>query len=135
MRILIPVDGSEPSLETLDWAIRTLDKTTSSFVLVSVIDEPMIAEYRIEDAMEVLDKARRKLEAGNARVEKAEYIMGDPVDRICQVARDENVDQILVGSHGRSGVSRAFMGSVSEGLLKHCDRPVMIFRESRKVFG
>ena len=130
MKVLLPVDGSENSRETLAWASTQLCKDVE-FYLLTVISEPMVAEYKVEDAKHVLDEARAALEASGCRVEKSEYITGDPVKSICKAADDFGVDQVLMGSHGRSGLARMLLGSVSEGVLEHCSKPVIINRRKQ----
>lgn len=128
MKVLLPVDGSEFSQATLDWAVRFLDKETE-YYLLTVISDTMVAEYKLEDATQVLDGAKAYLEKQGGRVVKSEYLTGDPVKRICQAADDLEVDQVLVGSHGRSGIAKVLLGSVSEGVLAHCRKPVFIYRQ------
>lgn len=128
MKVLIPVDGSESAQAMLEWASRMLNKSDASIYLLTVISDAMTAEYKLEEALQVLDAAKSQMEAQGATVAKSEYMTGDPVERICQYADDENVDQILLGSHGRSGLAKVLLGSVSEGVLERCGRPVFIYR-------
>lgn len=128
MRVLIAVDGSQSSQQTLEWAASVLNHQSNSYCLLTVISEPMIAEYKLEDALKALEEAKAYLERQGCRVEKAEYMTGDPVQRICQYADDEAMDQVLVGSHGRSGLGKVLLGSVSEGVLEQCQKPVFIYR-------
>jgi len=55
-----------------------------------------------------------------------------PDRALCEVAKDENADLIIVGSHGRSGFSRAVLGSVAEKIVRHAPCPVLVVRERRK---
>lgn len=50
---------------------------------------------------------------------------------ICQVAKDNDVDTVYVGSRGLTPEQRFFLGSVSVGCLEYCDRNVMIVKEKR----
>jgi len=52
---------------------------------------------------------------------------GDPVGEILKSAKEYNVDLILIGARGRS-IRKILLGSISEGIVKHTDRPVMIFK-------
>ncbi len=128
MRILLPVDGSECAKSTLEWACKTLDKANTQYVLLSVVTDPMIAEYEIEDAIRILKEGRNYLESNGCRVEKAEYVVGDPVESICKYAVEQDVDQILIGSHGRSGLPKLLLGSVSTGVLERSQVPVFVYR-------
>lgn len=64
---------------------------------------------------------------------KCVTIDGQPVDAITSYAVRNACDLIVMGSHGRSGLSRALLGSVAEGVLRHANIPVMIIRWSGRV--
>lgn len=51
---------------------------------------------------------------------------------LCEIAEDEGVDLVILGSHGRSGLSRAFLGSVAEKVVRHAPCPVLVVRERRQ---
>ncbi len=53
---------------------------------------------------------------------------GDPAKEIVQVANDNQVDLVVMGTHGRTGLSRVLMGSVAEQVLRHCSCPVITLR-------
>ncbi len=52
----------------------------------------------------------------------------DPLKAICQAAERFDADLICLGSHGRSGVTEAILGSVAHGLMKHSRRPLLVIR-------
>ena len=56
---------------------------------------------------------------------------GDVVQSIIKTAEKENIDLIAMASHGRSGLSRTFYGSVSAGVLQKIDRPILMIRSRR----
>ena len=132
MKILIPLDGSDISQHTVDWVCRTFEPKTHTFYLLVVLAEPMIAEYKLEDAMETLNKTKAQLEGCGLSVAKAEYLTGEPVHRICQYADEEAIEQIFMGSHGRTGIIKALLGSVSQGVMEHSKQPVSIYRHHVK---
>jgi nucleotide-binding universal stress UspA family protein len=51
---------------------------------------------------------------------------GEPVDAILGRASGDDVDMIVMGTHGRTGLSRLFVGSVAEGVLRRASRPVVV---------
>jgi nucleotide-binding universal stress UspA family protein len=53
---------------------------------------------------------------------------GDPGESIVEAARAEHADLIVVGSHGRGGVGRFLIGSVSDHVVRHAPCPVMVVR-------
>jgi nucleotide-binding universal stress UspA family protein len=56
---------------------------------------------------------------------------GDPADVICRTAERLGSDVIVVGSHGRTGLGRLFLGSVSEHVVRHAPCPVLVVRHPR----
>lgn len=56
-------------------------------------------------------------------------LMGDPADALVQFAKDENADLIVMGTHGRSGLSRMIMGSVAEAVVRRATCPVLTFKQ------
>jgi nucleotide-binding universal stress UspA family protein len=59
---------------------------------------------------------------------KVRVVNGPVVDAIIAAAESENVDLIAIASHGRSGLSRVFYGSVAAGILNRADRPLLLIR-------
>ena len=64
----------------------------------------------------------------NAHVERVVEV-GDAAPAICRVAERLGVDAIVVGSHGRTGLARIFLGSVSEHVVRHAPCPVLVVRD------
>lgn len=56
--------------------------------------------------------------------------LGEPASTICRVAGELNVDAIVVGSHGRSGLSRLVLGSTSEHVVRAAPCPVLVVRDA-----
>ena len=61
--------------------------------------------------------------------------IGDAATTICDVAAELGVDVIVVGSHGRKGISRLFLGSTSEHVVRHAPCPVLVVREQNSRVG
>ena len=59
-------------------------------------------------------------------------VMGDPASEIVRIARDEQTDMIVMGSHGRRGLNRLLLGSVAETVLRHAPCPVLIYRGDQR---
>lgn len=131
MKIVLPIDGSDCSMRTLKWATEIFEPRTTEFLLLMVIppDSDLNAmEYDIADASAILKQACYMLEGKGYLVKRGQYAIGEPVDCICQLAEEENVDLVAIGSHGRTGLSKLLLGSVSIAVLERCKRPVAIFR-------
>jgi nucleotide-binding universal stress UspA family protein len=63
----------------------------------------------------------------NVQVETV-IVTNTPVEAILGLAKEENVDWIVTGTHGHSGVKRFVLGSVTESVLRQADRPVLTIR-------
>lgn len=137
-KILLPLDGSEAALETLKWVSNTYTKDTTDYYLLYVIhilQELPMADVEVEDALKALDVARGQLEKTGCRVAKSEYIVSgeDTAKVIGRCADDLGVDQVVIGSHGRTGLAKLLLGSVSSGVLEHCKKPVLVYRNKARV--
>lgn len=132
MKVLLPVDGSEPSKNTVNWATTLFHTESTQFYLLVVIPkaapELPVEEYEVEDAVKLLKTNQELLQNRGFTVLKAEYIIGDPADAICKYASDEAVDQIVIGSHGRTGIGKLLFGSVSSAVFEHAKQPVFVYK-------
>ncbi|WP_136717184.1 universal stress protein [Halorientalis salina] len=139
-RILVPLDGSVQSWEAFEFAIDEFPD--GEFVVLHVIN-PADAGYsaqasipsfseewyeRAEDEAERLfEKARdRATERGVAVSE--DTVVGKPSRVIVEYAEEHDIDQIVMGSHGRSGVTRILLGSVAETVVRGSSVPVTVAR-------
>ncbi len=147
MHVLIATDGSDVSISAAGRGCALLG-AIEKVTLLSVITEGdpgddaggiegsvlSSAEQQAEWESE-LAEARKELAttaAPLAGVEVEEVVeVGDAADVICRVAERFGVDVIVVGSHGRSGLGRLFLGSVSEHVVRHAPCPVLVVREPR----
>jgi nucleotide-binding universal stress UspA family protein len=140
-RILVPVDGSEHATTAVEYVVETFPDTT--IVLLHVINpaeagygaEAVLStipedwyEKRHEDATELLDKLAA--ESRTAGVEEIEQVTetGRPTQVIVDYATDHEIDQIVMGSHGRSGIERILLGSVAETVMRRATVPVTVVR-------
>jgi len=138
--ILVPIDGSEQSKTALDFALEEF--ADDAITVLNVID-PIDAGYNAPVGMpggseEWYENAREQSESlfEGAQETADEYgvtlntatEMGRPATVIVEYADEEDVDQILMGSHGRSGVSRILLGSVAETVVRRATVPVTVVR-------
>jgi len=79
----------------------------------------------------------RRLTASDPRIRevhiKTELITGDPITEILEIARERDCDLIVMGTHGRTGLSRLLMGSVAEAVLRRASCPVLTVKGSVPV--
>lgn len=137
-KILVPLDGSKQAWEAFDYAVEEFPSAT--IVLLYVID-PVEAGYSTTATVpgyteqwyeQSQDRADNLFEeagerAGDATLE-TETDVGRPSRLIVEFAEENDVDQIVMGSHGRSGVSRILLGSVAEAVVRRSPVPVTIVR-------
>ena len=122
-RLIVPLDGSPQANAALPLAVTFAHATGARIALLRVISEsepeqPILAS---------LDRIAHELAPIDARVTSV-IRRGDPATEILQEARAEQADLILMRTHGRSGLTRAVLGSVTEQVLKHTPVPVLLLR-------
>jgi nucleotide-binding universal stress UspA family protein len=141
-RILVPLDGSKRAERILPHVEALAHKFGAKLVLLQII-EPLIVGVSPYDAgslfvAEEIDRRTQEATAyltalqGLLREQKLEAQIlvkyGPIASSILEVADQENVDLIAVASHGRTGLSRVFYGSVASGILNRADRPLLVVR-------
>jgi universal stress protein A len=145
-QILFPTDFSESSDEALKYASNLASDTGARLWIVHV-DElldaavppvpPFEGGYFVEAAWdaqrhEVKDKLAKVVPTVPDVKFEQRYLMGSPQNEILQFAVDQGVDLIVMGSHGRKGISRLLMGSVAEAVMRQASCPVLIAKQPTK---
>ena len=140
--VLVPVDGSPQSNAALDHALATFPD--AEIVALTAVD-PVAAGYAaapgpdaasypaewIEQANDradnVLDEAVERAADAGREIETVR-VTDRPARAIVDYADEEAIDQIVIGSHGRTGVSRILLGSVAEKVVRRAPCPVTVVR-------
>jgi nucleotide-binding universal stress UspA family protein len=143
MKILIPVDGSELSLDAVRYALGLRRQgLNTDFVLANVQEPPSLYELlTIRDPQRVqgmtasagdhlLEGARQLLDAAGVPYEY-EVASGDPAHTLLDIAERYGCDAIVVGARGRGGLAGPMLGSVSQVLAHDSTIPVMIVKHER----
>ena len=138
--VLVPLDGSPQAWEAFEHAVS--EHPGARLTLLSVIN-PMDAGYSAETALpsaaeEWYESAKaaaqeRFDEAAEVAAEHGvsihtEVAVGRPSRTIVEYADEHDVDVIVMGSHGRKGVSRILLGSVAEAVVRQSPVPVTVVR-------
>lgn len=143
--ILVPTDLSEGAEEALDYACELAQMFGAKIHLVNVIGIPTLGvpELGVALTSTVIDQIisdnqaalERLAEAKRCRASIGEVILrtGDARDVINQAAKDLQCDLIVMGTHGRRGVSRALLGSVTETVVRTAPCPVLTVRAHTTV--
>jgi nucleotide-binding universal stress UspA family protein len=142
-RILVPVDFSAYSEKACDWAFEMAEQWRAHVLLLHVIPRPnyppmlMGSYFNIADfeaglraeaetrAKDFMAKTQTRPVPTDARI-----IIGEPFSDICQVAAQEKIDLIVMGSHGRTGLSHVLLGSVTERVIRLAPCPVLVVGRS-----
>ena len=136
-RILVAIDGSEPSLKAArmaaDIALRFGSKLTLVHVVPKLLLPPdvyglTIAEVEKEHrayADRLLERALATLEEPGLDVSTA-VLYGSPAEAIAEEGAAADVGMIVVGSRGHGAVARMFLGSVSDRLVHISSKPVLV---------
>jgi len=138
--ILVPVDFSECSGLALDYAVALAAKLDAKVHLLNVISIPFVAvpevgstisptvlENVIHDNQKALDNLA---DARRTKVALGDTLLrtGDARDEILHAAESIGADLIVMGTHGRRGVTRALLGSVAEQIVRTAPCPVLTVR-------
>lgn len=140
-KILVPVDFSDPSQHALDYAIELAQAFQARLFLLHVIEPPVVGGWpggmgmgaAYGEVMEQMEAdASRHLEDDVERGRKAgltcagEVLHGSPFQQIVEVADQKQMDLIVMGTHGHTGLKRFFLGSVAENVVRMAACPVLV---------
>jgi universal stress protein A len=134
-KILFPTDFSHTGDAALKMA-TSLARDTGAMLLIVHVEEPPVAygggemyygqpEPTIEELQKLLQNV--KPPEGDVAYEHR-MVSGDPATAVCKLAESEQVDLIVMGTHGRTGLSRLLMGSVAEAIVRRAPCPVLTFK-------
>ncbi|GGL49806.1 universal stress protein [Halocalculus aciditolerans] len=138
--VLVPIDSSEQSTDALEYALEELQ--SDDITLIHIID-PIEAGYTAQatvpgyseewyeqaqaEAETLFDSAQELADDYDVDLKTATEV-GRPSRTIVDYAEENDFDHIVMGSHGRSGVSRILLGSVAEAVVRRSPVPVTIVR-------
>jgi len=140
--VLVPVDGSPQSEDALEYALENFED--SDITALTAVD-PIAAGYAAapgpdatgypgewteqaeERADTILDEAA-ELAAEAGREVDTVRVTDRPARAIVDYADEHDVDHVVIGSHGRTGVTRVLLGSVAENVVRRAPCPVTVVR-------
>lgn len=142
-KILVPLDGSALAERAVHHAVEIASGKDTEIILLQVIHDPLAEvpeagqEAELKAATEAVNIAKAYLNMVAARVQKegvkvrSVVLEGTPDGAILGFAHDEEVDLLVMSTHGRTGFSKAIMGSVAEKVALTTRRPVVLVKPER----
>jgi nucleotide-binding universal stress UspA family protein len=143
-KILVPLDGSDVAEKTLPHAEALAERFDARLIFLQVLDPVPHVVTNVVDKLrrEGYDLERKEAESylsdkqkglADKGIESATVVRhGPPFQAILDVATEQDVDLIAMGSHGSGGLSSAFYGSVASAVLHRVDRPLLLIRSVQK---
>jgi universal stress protein A len=137
--ILVPSDFSTYSEKAFAWALEMAEKWNARIQLLHVVPNPNYpfvvmgayfdpAEFEgrltaaaEQQAQEFVSSHGRQTVSIDTKV-----FVGNPFYDICETAKEDHTDLIVMGSHGRTGLSHILLGSVAERVVRHAPCPVLV---------
>lgn len=144
-KIFVALDGSEPSQHTLSFASEIAFKWNAELILLSVIPPFPGTIYSLQGNFTVdlseddstVKEIYKKLLKHASEIVKNKYFdlkvteilrEGHVPSTIVDIANDIEVDLIIMGSRGLSGIKSMFLGGVSKHVVEHCKQPILIVK-------
>lgn len=134
-RVLVPVDFSEESFQAQRLTLEFVGDPNSLHVLhvlphlnpgdPGVVWKTMDERTRKQHVLKVFQEKFNQSEYRGVHFNVA---IGDPSSEIIDYAKTQNIDLIVIPSHGRTGLSRFFLGSVAERVVRFAHCPVLVLR-------
>lgn len=146
-RILVPIDFSEHSKKALQYAIPFAEQFKATIDLLYVVEPTVypadfsfgqVAFPSVED--ELRQRGAEELgsliknEIGNRVDARSMVRTGKAFNEIDQYATEENVDLIIIATHGHSGMEHVLFGSTAEKVIRYAPCPVLVVRMAEKEF-
>jgi len=138
-KVVLAVDGSEISKNAVKHAIALAKQNSGMVIAIHVIPPIDVMDIETFKPDVVINSLRRQGEQILSEVKESaqkEGVLiqtrvedGIPADKICEVAEDTDADIIVMGSHGRTGIGKVFIGSVTERVISKTKcRPVLVVK-------
>ena len=139
--VLVAIDFSAPSLEAIEAALPLIKHFGADLHLVHVFEpdylsSSIVAIPLVVPELEVGQRVRRRLRdlakdySVPLRRENIHAIRGRPFEEICRLAREIDIDLIVIATRGHTGLKHLVLGSTAERVVRYSPCPVLVIRES-----
>ena len=143
--ILAPVDFSEFSYKSLDYATAFAKQSSAEVILLHVVplnyvDTDLIAFDYTQLSKEAAASSKNKLDSlvrervGSGIPCRTEVRVGRAVEEILNLAMEADADLIIMSTHGYTGLKHAFLGSTTENVVRYSPCPVLTLRQGEHDF-
>ncbi|NDL66855.1 universal stress protein [Anaerotalea alkaliphila] len=140
-KIIVPIDGSKHANLAIEKAKEFAQSFDCKIVLLNSYDvHNLYMDLQVanriksidldkpqEDSKALLETAKQSLKDFGERVEMVS-VEGDPANEIIKYVEGSDADMVIMGSHGLKGVQRFLIGSVTNKVLHHIEKPILIVR-------
>jgi len=147
-KILCPVDFSENSEHALDYAIAFAEANKARLQILHVMEPPVyampsypvVSDFAVEAVREFRKSCEDRLQELTERVRErypdieSSLVTGTPFIEIIATAKEEDVDLLVLGTHGRTGLAHMLVGSVAEKIVRKAPCPVLTVRHPEHEF-
>ena len=136
--IIVPVDFLKNADKLVDYSIKMAGKLLVSIhfihVVTKLIGAPFAAEYEGRMLSDAQERMANLLKDNSERCPSCtgEVVLGEPVDKIIEIAQEKQADLIIISTHGAKGLEKILLGSVAERVLKQAHCPVLIMNPYKK---
>lgn len=141
--ILCPVDFSDSGTAAINFATSLAKEYAAELHLVHVYEQPFAYIDGGFASTPIPSIAPADLEAEEARLVavkpdkdikfRHEFIIGSPADDLVNYAKENQIDLIVMGTHGRTGLNRLLMGSVAEAVVRRAACPVLTIKQPERA--
>lgn len=138
--ILVPVDFSAPSEAALQYALKLAAASSAELHVCHIIPVPHVLDVLYERGFEPQESVKRIEQKARQRINELVHSAGAPLkfhlhcsegearDGVLEWAEQLKADLLVMGTHGRRGADRFFMGSVAEAVVRRASCPVLTLR-------
>lgn len=140
--ILLAVDGSSHSLNAVRSVATMLAGSSADFALrllhvqyrippraAAAVGREIVESYYRSETDKAVEAAKRLLDGSGVAYQLVRRI-GNPATEVARYAKNEQVDLIVMGSHGHGAAKSLLLGSVAQGVIAGCSTPLLIVREA-----
>jgi nucleotide-binding universal stress UspA family protein len=142
-KILVAVDGSNPSLDASNYAIDLAKSNDAELIVIYIVSIVPSSQFEYdnigrmkeieteekEKAEQVVDRVKQKAIENNVQAKTTVLVKYTSISKeIVEYAEKEGIDLIVVGNRGRTGIKRMLLGSVADEVVTYSHCPVLVVR-------